>query len=141
MKDIDFKTLAANWSWLIELDDYKLLAVSPFGDLLLRDTSNDIYLLDINSGELLQAEVSSENPETLFPDYFDGCLAHKYRQAQLFLKPGTCYGYKRQTVIGGSYEVENVYIADVRDYVSFMGDFCSQIKDIPDGTKVKIVVK
>jgi len=141
MIEIDFKALAADWSWLIELDDYELVDISPFGDLLLESRGGTLCLLDINQGILECPSADSPDPAVLFPYAFDGRLATKYRQGQIFLKQGTCYGYKIQTVIGGSFEIENVYVANLAEYVSLMGSFHVQIKDIPDGQKVRIVVK
>jgi len=58
----------------------------------------------------------------------------------MILTEGQCYGYKRQCVTGGSLEPDNVYVATMAEYISFMGDFHYQIKDIPDGTTVTLRV-
>jgi hypothetical protein len=140
MDRADFKTLAADWAWLIELDDYNLIATSPFGDLLLRDKTGALCLLDVNAGALEYAIENGSDPVKIFPIAFDDRIASTYREAQLFLKPGTCYGYKIQCVAGGSLEPDNVYVATLTEYVSFLGCFHEQIKDVEDGEKVHIKV-
>lgn len=140
MDHVDFKTLAADWAWLIDLDAYDLIAISPFGDLLLKDRSDALCLLDINLGVLEYTSEPGSDPATIFPIAFDDRIAADYRSAELFLKPGTCYGYKIQGVAGGAMEPDNVYIATLSDYVSFMGCFHEQIKDVEDGEAVQIKV-
>jgi len=136
----DLQVLVKDWHWLIEFDRLKLLAISPFGDLLLQDDTGALSLLDINLGKIEEATSDETDPALLFSDAFDDRLASSYRSAGLLLSPGQCYGYKRQCVLGGLYDVANVYIANQEEYINFMGDFHRQIKDIPDGTKVTLKV-
>jgi hypothetical protein len=138
--ETDLLTLAKDWSWLIDLGQYSLAATSPFGDLLLRDVAGTLSLLDINLGALKAPAVEGDDPALLFPIAFDDRIASGYRDARLILRPGKCYGYKIQNVTGGSMEPENVYVATITEYVSFMGDFHHQIKDIPDGGSVVLKV-
>jgi hypothetical protein len=136
----ELRELAKDWRWLIDLDHQTLLAISPFGDLMLRDDTDEISLLDINLGILEYASTASKDPASLFPIAFDDQMARNYRAAGLFLSPGKCYGLKIQAVTGGSFEADNIYIASLKEYISFMGNFHYQIKDIPDGGRVKIKV-
>jgi hypothetical protein len=53
---------------------------------------------------------------------------------------GQCFGYKQQLVAGGSLEIDNVYVATLNEYISFMGDFHSQIQDVADGETVRLIV-
>jgi hypothetical protein len=137
---VELKHLAKDWRWLIDVDRQTLLGISPFGDLLLQDDTGEISLLDINLGLVEYASTGSTDPASLFPIAFDDRIASGYRAFGYTLLPGQCYGYKVQAVTGGSLEVENVYIASVAEYISFMGDFHYQIKDIPDGGTIEIKV-
>ncbi len=138
--EFDLEKLASDWAWLINLEDYRLEAISPFGDLLLRDQSDALCLLDINLGSVEYAIEVTDDPAIAFPIAFDDRIAEGYRKAHLSLKPDTCYGYKIPCVTGGSVEVENVYVATLTEYVSFMGSFHFQIKDVDDGESVIIKV-
>jgi hypothetical protein len=136
----DLNTLAKDWRWLVDLDQFTLFEISPFGDLFLRDSSGAFCLLDINFGELQYAKTTGSEPALLFPIAFDMAIATDYIKAGLLPIDGQCFGYKVQLVCGGSLKIENVYVANLSDYISFMGDFHSQIKDVADGETVQIKV-
>ena len=139
-QEYELKTLAADWSWLIDFDEFDLAAISPFGDLLMHDRARAWCLLDINYGALEYATETGSSPPELFPMAFDGRMAKTYLDAGLRLRPGTCYGYKVQCVAGGSAEPSNVYVATLSEYVSFMGCFHEQIREVADGDSVVINV-
>jgi hypothetical protein len=63
-----------------------------------------------------------------------------YIKAGLLPVDGQCFGYKSQLTAGGSLEPANVYVATTAEYISFMGDFHYQIRDVPDGTTVTLKV-
>ena len=136
----DLKILAKDWSWLIDLDQFTLIEVSPFGDMFLRDSSGAFCLLDINQGELQYAQVAGSDPAVLFPMAFDMVIALDYLKAGVLPEDGQCFGYKSQLVAGGSLESANVYVATAAEYISFMGDFHYQIKDVADGETVMLKV-
>ena len=137
---MELSQVAKDWSWLIALDGMGLVTVSPFGDLLLRDSSGAFCLLDVNFGELQYATSEGTDPAILFPYAFDMRIASKYIEAGLLPADGQCFGYRNPLVTRGSLGVENVYIATLSEYISFMGDFHRQIQDVPDGATVTIKV-
>jgi hypothetical protein len=132
--------LTKDWRSLVELDQFTLLALSPFGDLFMRDMSDAYCLLDINMGELAYADQAGSDPAILFPFAFDMRIAIRYIESGLLPVDGQCFGYKKQLVTGGSLEIENVYVATEAEYISFMGDFHRQIRDVPDGGTIRIKV-
>ncbi len=136
----ELRALATNWTWLLEPDQFTLISTSPFGDLFMKDGTGAYCLLDINMGELQYANTPGTNPALMFPYAFDMVIASEYINAGLLPVDGQCFGYKSQLVAGGTLRVENVYVATVSEYVSFMGDFHRQIRDVPDGTTVTIKV-
>jgi len=136
----ELSTLAKDWSWLVDLNQFTLLSVSPFGDLFMKDSADALCLLDINLGQLAYAEVPGTNPALLFPIAFDTRIATGYIEGGLLPTEGQCFGYKRQLVTGGSLEIENVYLATTVEYISFLGDFHRQIQDVPDGGTIRIKV-
>ena len=125
---------------MIDLDQFTLLEISPFGDLFLKDFTGSFCLLDINFGELKYADVEGSDPALLFPFAFDMVIATNYVQAGLLPVDGQCYAYKIPSVAGGSLEVSNVYVATAAEYISFMGDFHHQIMDVPDGGRIRLKV-
>jgi hypothetical protein len=137
----DLAALMANWRWLIDPSDYVLLGVSPFADLILQDRSGAICLLDVNMGDVVYATEAGADPATLFPFAFDDQLVARYREADLLLSDGKCYGYKFPVIAAeSSFEPSNVYIADVAAYVSFLGGLHRQLQHVKDGEKVELEV-
>jgi len=138
--ELELDKIAKDWDWLLDLSAYRVISISPFGDLFLKDASDTFSLLDVNMGVLEFAQWSGTDPAVLFPIRFDDRIAAGYREAGLVLTEGQCYGLKIQGVAGGSFALENIYIATLAEYVSFMGDFHRQIQDVPDGGTVTLKV-
>jgi hypothetical protein len=132
--------LLEDWKWMAVNEPYSLIAISPFGDLLLKDCTDALCMLDVNEGKIEYATDGGDDPALLFPINFDDTIARGYRDAGLELGDGTCYGYKVQLVAGGSLEAHNVYIATLTEYVSFMGHFHYSIRDVEDGETVTLKV-
>jgi hypothetical protein len=65
-----------------------------------------------------------------------GCL-----EAGLALGPNQCYGYKVPPFLGGGYTVGNFAAVDLIENYAFLADLWQQTKDLPDGTRVNLVVK
>ena len=134
----ELATLTKDWKWLFDPDQFTLLEVSPFGDLFMKDATGAFCLLDVNMGEIQYAEIEGSNPALLLHFAFDMVIATGYIKAGLLPVEGECFGYKQQLVAGGSMEVDNVYVATMSEYISFMGDFHRQIQDVPDGATVTL---
>jgi hypothetical protein len=67
-------------------------------------------------------------------------LVDRCVNAGITLAEGQCYGYRIRPLLGGEYTPENIYPTDIAQYCSLLADMYRQIKDLPDGTKVRIVV-
>lgn len=57
----------------------------------------------------------------------------------IHLATGQCYGFKVPFVLSAS--ANEPYVADIYEYVPFLGDFHRQLQDVPDGEKVIVKVK
>jgi len=57
------------------------------------------------------------------------------------LETGKCYGMTIPAVLGGKYEVSNMNIVSIKDYLGLAGDMAMKIKDLPDGKKIVLKVK
>jgi hypothetical protein len=57
------------------------------------------------------------------------------------LNPGQCYGYKIPPFLGGESTVGNTVTIDLVENYSFLADLWQQTKELPDGTRVRLVVK
>jgi hypothetical protein len=57
------------------------------------------------------------------------------------LKEGQCYGFRIWPGLGGTYEVENMAIKSVLEWLAVSGDVGRQVKDLPPGTEIRLDVR
>jgi hypothetical protein len=139
--------LLIKWNWLMT-GSFRLLAVNPFGDHFLSSAQGTILLLDVSSGEIATiadseeefrkrvAELANQNEWFLLED--------ERRAAQKGYVPGKaeCIGAKIPWVFKESAAMpDNLYVADLYEYVAFMGDLHRQISDVANGGKVQLRVE
>ena len=67
-------------------------------------------------------------------------LAHDWQIANRALAEGERLIPKTPFVIGGAYEVENLYAGNVVEAMRFRGSLARQIADLPDGTAVSLKI-
>jgi hypothetical protein len=147
VEGIWLERLLGEWKWLVD-GEFHLLAVNAFGDLLLADAQDNVHWLDVMSGtisvigssskEFMQSATDAVNkPEWLLEE-----LALQAEQKGLCPGKGQCIGYKVPLIFKESADTQqNAYVADLYEYVSFMGDIHRQINDVPDGGKVRIKIE
>jgi hypothetical protein len=68
-------------------------------------------------------------------------LIDKLVACGITLQPGQCYSYRTPPILGGDYSVENSCVISLYDHFAGYGKLQEQIKDIPDGTEVRIKTK
>lgn len=68
-------------------------------------------------------------------------LANEWQSANRSLPQGIRLLPKMLFVMGGDYSVENLYQLDAVKGMQLRGDIATQIKDVPDGAKMKLVVE
>jgi hypothetical protein len=141
---ISAEKLLREWKWLAP-GEFSLLAVNAFGDLFLQDTHGSVHRLNSTSGTI--SAVATSNAE-----FREGAKDASKRRER-FLEElteqaerkgcspgkGQCVGGKIPFVFAQSANVpDNMYVADLYEYVSFMGDLHNQINNVPDGGQVRI---
>ncbi len=125
--------------------EFRLVAVSAFGDLFLRDCEGAVHRLDITGGTIsaianseqafrFAADDPSKKKEWFLIDEAEWAERKGYNPGR-----GQCVGSKIPWIFKESARMpDNLYVADLYEYVSFMGDLHSQINDVPDGGQVRI---
>jgi hypothetical protein len=117
---------------------------SAAGDLFYMDAAGNVWRLDTGAGDTELVAGSTLE--------FESVLADAERIASLFLVPvvsafeaahgplseGQCLGFTTLPVLGGAYSVENRFALSVVEHAAFTGDVHKQIRDLPDGAKVRI---
>jgi hypothetical protein len=138
--------LLADWRWLC-VQHVKLIAKSAFGDLFLCDDSGVVFKLDVTIGKMLRLAASEE-------EFRELAMARKNRQewfaeddelaaAEQGLQADStqCIAFKLPLVFAESGSLTDAYVADLYEYVSFLGDVHRQMSSLPDGSTVKLRVK
>ena len=143
VEHLSLERLLEEWRWLCP-QTVALIARSAFGDLYLRDELGKILKLDVAIGQIKEVAESEaefrrlaatkEKREEWFAES-DGLAAS--RQG---LKPGAgqCVGFKTPVVFAESGTPNNAYVADLYEYLSFLGELHRQISQLPEGSKVRL---
>ncbi len=147
LRDLSVEKLLHAWRWLCP-EDFQLVAINAFGDLFLENKQGAILQLDVAAGTLSPISDSLAEFKSLAtsPEKQKICF-HSDLEAQLErngfrLCEKQCFGYKIPAVFKESATiVDNVYIADMYEYVSFLGDLHEQLRDRADGAKVRIDIR
>ena len=125
----------ADWSWLRNMDDLQIVGTTCLGDVILRDSLGDEFILVMGVGEFRPYDSYERG---LVKNL--GNLIARMEESGLKLEAGKCYGLKPHAVFQ-KYEPDNMYVTTMAEYVSYMGWFHGEVKDLPDGAKVRLVVK
>lgn len=143
---IDLNRLTESWDWLIGNDKTPIL-ISSIGDIFLEDRNEKCYRLNVGEGIIEKvAEDKTEfkeklNDNEIVSDWFLVELVAELKKGGMELTENKLYGYKKLPVLGGEYEPENFELTDIEVHFELSGQIHKQIKDLPDGTNVKIVTE
>ena len=143
---LSVEKLLREWHWLCP-EDVTLVARNAFGDLFLCDSQRKIIWLDVAIGKLSVVAESFEQFQSLAESQDNRqqwfAANDEQQAANRGLVPGVeqCIGFATPLVFNESGYAENPYIADLYEYVSFLGDLHRKIAELPEGAKVKLVIK
>lgn len=123
-----------------------MVAKTTFGDLFLRDEAGAIFWLNTSVGKLSQVASSEAEFRNAAETDEKRTVWFAEQDAQLSAgrglnpTPSQCIGFSIPTVFAESAS-SKPYIADLYEYVSFLGDLHRQISSAPDRTKVKPTIQ
>jgi hypothetical protein len=129
------------WNWLLK-KPHKLIAMTAFGDMFLQDEEGRVHFLDLVSGELESAAVSTAELQTLVTQsenrqrWFLMNLLTEIEHAGHSLSPGQCFAFKKPPALGGKLELANVEIAPLAVQISIMGQIHQQVKHQRPGSRI-----
>ena len=141
LKGKDWDALLRPWAFP---DPFSIWMVNRFGDLIVTYDDGSVHWFDVNRGRFerladnmtaFEARFETEAGYWLLPDLVDKCV-----EAGVLLKPHQCYFFKTPTILGGKFDVANIAPVSLTEQYAFLADLHEQIKDIPDGAQVRLVV-
>ena len=137
------ETLIADWKWLIGKNKLPIL-ITASGDAFVQDkTDKKVYFLDVGASKISPIAESGAEFETLLSDkefvvsYFGVQLVGDLRLSGLILESGQIYSFVKPPNLGGEYELANFEIADIGVHFSMFGQISQQVKNLPEGAKIK----
>lgn len=136
--------LRADWGWTLP-DPQRVLSINAFGHVLVECGDRTVWRITPEYLNAEQAAGSAANLDALRTDpEFQADIAAVQQWATAAeaalgpLAPGQCYGFKIWPALGGDFSTENLVIKSLLDWVGASGSVANQIKDLPEGTPVKI---
>lgn len=139
----DWDALLSEWGYLLP-SSFTLWLVNLLGDLIIVNTDDEVLFIDVGNGTSDVIAKSREEFAQLL-DIEDNAnhwlaipLVESCKAKGLILSEGECYGFKMPPILGGSYEPENLVSRKVASNYQFLIHIHNQIKDLPDGAKIKI---
>ena len=123
---------------------YRILGANCFADFFVADETGRVHMLEIAAASISQI-CDSENQFWLDlvhdqEGWLLRPLGDRCRNAGLGLPPDSCYAFKTFPIFGGLYEVANIFVCPLDQWLSVMGEVYQSIKDLPDGAEVKIQI-
>jgi hypothetical protein len=143
---LEVERLLSEWRWLCP-HRMALVARTAFGDLFLRNEVGVVFWLDIAVGKLTKVADSEaqfrEMAETTEKrqEWFAEPDVQASSNRGLTPNASQCIGFTVPLVLAESGSFRTPYIADLYEYVSFLGDLNRQISDLPNGAKVRLRVE
>jgi len=140
---LDVERLLSGWRWLCP-KPMALVARNAFGDLFLRDEIGEVYRLDVAIGKLIKIADSEAQFRELAAvkrqDWFAETDELAAAARGLIPNATQCIGFSVPLVFREGGGPDTPYLADLYDHVSLLGDLNRQISNLPDGTKVRLVI-
>ena len=136
------RELRDNWGWLLD-ESLQAFMCSASGDVFFEDDAGAIHWLNTGQGALTKIEASQadflaalrtdQGAEWLLSNVVDSLI-----DAGMALGPDQCYGFKVLPILGGEYSIENMVPMSAVAWYGFSGYMHYQIKDLPDGSHVRL---
>jgi hypothetical protein len=129
------------WSFT-GLEPVRVLDSNEFGNLLVEGADGRIWRI---CPEELSCEAVAPSHDGLADvraseDWKMGALVERATASMGPPGEGRCFCLKVPGVLGGEYELHNMGTIEVGELIAFAGDLAAQLKDVPDGTQIKLEV-
>lgn len=133
------------WGW-VGIEPVEVVGENDFGNLMIKDKDGKYWRL---CPEDLSCTVVAQNREELdvlshdqefLRDWYMRTLVDQAKETLGPLTEGRKYCLKIPGILGGQYGGSNLATISLVELVRFSGDVAKQIKDLPNGAKVKFEI-
>lgn len=145
--EFDWPALLAEWNRLLPEGELTVWLMNLYGDLFLVYEDGSVHMLDVGRGSVERLAESRDDflrkldEDSNANDWLMIPLVERLNEAGRTLSAGRCYSFITPPVLGGQYTVENTSTLSVAEHFGFYAFIHREIRDLPDGAKVKLVVK
>lgn len=139
------KTIELAWAWR-GIVPTELVGINSFGNVIVKTASGDFWRIcpEELSAELVATSVAELEKLQSDPQFKDDwklpALLHTAQTKLGTLDTGRCYCLKIPAVLGGKYAEDNLATISIAELIAASGDMAHQIADLPDGTRISVVV-
>ena len=132
------------WGWT-GITASRIWAQSPMGHLLVSGPDEQFFYIDpdgmavlpLGTKEEAQAHLDGQEANEL---WWGGDLVEKARAILGEPPEGSVINLKPEKLIEGDYSPENMWTWPLIELVHFTGSVAEQIKDLPDGSQIKLEI-
>jgi len=133
------------WGWR-GIEPRRSVVRNAFGNVIVEDVAGHFWRIcpeDLHAEVIARSVVELEQCRA-HPDFVTDWelqrLTDAARERFGDSGEGRCYCLMIASAMGGLYSIENVGTISLVELLGVSGDIARQIKDLPDGTKVKFVL-
>ncbi|WP_260926862.1 hypothetical protein [Novosphingobium sp. 9] len=136
------RTLKREWGWT-GVDFATVLMVSRMGHLVVADADGTVHYLDTDTRELLrlgteaQAEQYLADPEVQLVWRAEALVA-AVRERLGATAPDEVYARTAEAMLNDTYDIQSFIKLPLTQLISFTGQVAHQMRDMPEGTPVKL---
>jgi len=141
--DEALSSLREAWAWLLP-QVFEPVMASTLGDIFFQQGGPEIYWLNTGTAEVTRVAASrTEFLELLRTDkadeWFMPDLIEQLNAAGKVLEPDGCYTYVTLPIFSeGKYDVSNLNPVPAAEHFGLTGEIHRQVRNLPDGSKVKL---
>ena len=137
--------IADEWGWL-DFIPQKIIAINQFGNVIFQTQDQKYWRICpeelacelIATSDISYCQLWSD-PEFIL-DWQMQALVDLAETKFSNLAKGRCYCLKMPAPLGGKYDLDNLGEISLNEVIAFSGSLAKQIKDFPDGTKIKLTI-
>jgi hypothetical protein len=140
------QAIADGWGWKLG-SPVEIVETNCFGNVIVRNEAGQYFRIMPEEWDCQLLARSSEELETkrrqpeFTRDWQMSLLVERAEALHGPLSEGEVYYLVVPGILGGKYAEENIRKISLSELVSYAGSMARQIEDVPDGAKIKIVVK
>ena len=141
------EVLRTKWSWALLSEATRVVAQNRFGNVLVELSDGSIWRVcpeDATAARVAESEAAIAElwaDQEFQTDWTGDAWIEVAEPALGPLEEGQCYGFRVWPVLGGAYEVENMVIKSMLEWLAVSGDVGRQIKDLPSGAQIRLDVR